>query len=80
MFSFEFPEKPGALKNFLDQIGSTWNITLFHYRNHGSDFGRVLCGIQVPVRLRGRFDRFLEQLSYRHHEETENPVYTLFLS
>ena len=80
LFSFEFPEKPGALKNFLDQIGSTWNITLFHYRNHGSDFGRVLCGIQVPVRLRGRFDRFLEQLSYRHHEETENPVYTLFLS
>jgi threonine dehydratase len=79
VFTFEFPERPGALGNFLDQIGNTWNITLFHYRNHGSDFGRVLCGIQVPTAERKSFNRFLKQLGYAFKEETSNPVYNLFL-
>lgn len=79
IFSFEFPERPGALGKFLDQIGTTWNITLFHYRNHGSDFGRVLCGIQVPANSRNEFNRFLKQLGYVYREETDNPVYKLFL-
>ena len=79
IFSFEFPERPGALGNFLDQIGHKWNITLFHYRNHGSDFGRVLCGIQVPSKDRKEFGRFLRQLGYAYREETDNPVYKLFL-
>ena len=80
LLSFEFPERPGALKNFLDQIGTTWNITLFHYRNHGSDFGRVLCGIQVPPNMKRQFNLFLKQLGYRYKEETDNPIYRLFLS
>ena len=80
LLSFEFPERPGALKNFLDQIGTTWNITLFHYRNHGSDFGRVLCGIQVPPDMNKQFKQFLKQLGYRHKDETDNPIYKLFLS
>ncbi|WP_424947253.1 threonine ammonia-lyase, biosynthetic [Candidatus Spongiihabitans sp.] len=79
IFSFEFPERPGALGKFLDQIGTTWNITLFHYRNHGSDFGRVLCGIQVPSQSRREFNIFLKQLGYAYREETNNPAYTLFL-
>ncbi len=79
IFTFEFPERPGALGNFLDQIGNTWNITLFHYRNHGSDFGRVLCGIQVPPAERKSFNQFLKQLGYAFKEETSNPVYNLFL-
>ena len=79
LFSFRFPERQGALQNFLDQVGTTWNITLFHYRNHGSDFGRVLCGLQVPKVSRRDFDQFLQQLGYSYTEETENPVYQLFL-
>ena len=79
IFSFEFPERPGALGNFLDQIGTSWNITLFHYRNHGSDFGRVLCGIQVPRSERKSFNEFLKNLGYAYSEETDNPVYKLFL-
>jgi threonine dehydratase len=80
VFSFEFPERIGALKNFLDQVGTTFNITLFHYRNHGSDFGRVLCGIRVPKQDRKAFNLFLKKLGYRYSEETSNPVYNLFLS
>lgn len=79
IFSFEFPERLGALGKFLDRIGTTWNITLFHYRNHGSDFGRVLCGIQVPNQSRKEFNDFLRQLGYAYREETDNPAYTLFL-
>lgn len=79
IFSFEFPERPGALGKFLDEIGTTWNITLFHYRNHGSDFGRVLCGIQVPNQSRKEFNNFLQQLGYAYREETNNPAYALFL-
>jgi len=79
IFSFEFPERIGALKNFLDQLGNQFNISLFHYRNHGSDFGRVLCGIQVPKKDRKAFKQFLVELGYSHKEETDNPVYKLFL-
>ena len=79
IFSFEFPERPGALSNFLNQIGNKWNITLFHYRNHGSDFGRVLCGIQIPSNHKTAFNQFLKELGYEYKEETDNPVYQLFL-
>ena len=79
VFSFEFPERPGALRDFLDKIGVSWSITLFHYRNHGSDFGRVLCGIRVPAADRAKFSRSLKELGYRYSEQTDNPVYRLFL-
>lgn len=79
LFRFEFPERPGALLNFLEMIGQEWNISLFHYRNHGAAYGRVLAGIQVPAENRQRFDSFLAKLGYRCWEETGNPVYKLFL-
>lgn len=79
IFSFEFPERIGALRNFLDRLGTDFNITLFHYRNHGSDFGRVLCGIMVPREDRKAFREFLRELGYSYREETDNPVYRLFL-
>ena len=79
LFRFEFPERPGALLDFLEMIGQEWNISLFHYRNHGAAYGRVLAGIQVPEENRKRFDRFLAELGYRCWEETSNPVYKLFL-
>ena len=80
LFRFEFPERPGALLQFLSATGARWNISLFHYRNHGDAFGRVLIGIQVPAGERTEFDRFLDQVGYRHQEETRNPAYRLFLS
>jgi len=79
LFRFEFPERPGALLNFLETIGHEWNISLFHYRNHGAAYGRVLVGIQVKDEQRPRFDEFLEKLGYRYWEESNNPVYKLFL-
>ena len=79
LFRFEFPERPGALLNFLEMIGQEWNISLFHYRNHGAAYGRVLTGIQVPAKERADFDRFLQKLGYRYWEETSNPIYKLFL-
>ncbi len=79
LFRFEFPERPGALLKFLETIGQDWNISLFHYRNHGAAYGRVLVGIQVPDSQRSRFDEFLEKLGYRYWEESHNPVYKLFL-
>lgn len=79
LFRFEFPERPGALLKFLETIGQDWNISLFHYRNHGAAYGRVLVGIQVPTEQRSRFDEFLEKLGYRYWEETSNPAYKLFL-
>ncbi|MDE0811084.1 MAG: threonine ammonia-lyase, biosynthetic, partial [Alphaproteobacteria bacterium] len=79
LFRFQFPERPGALMNFLDQMGSRWNISLFHYRNHGSAFGRVLCGIQVPDGDAKDFQSFLERLGYNYWPETDNPVYKTFL-
>ncbi|WP_227815382.1 threonine ammonia-lyase, biosynthetic [Nitrogeniibacter aestuarii] len=79
LFRFIFPERPGALMNFLDTLRSDWNISLFHYRNHGSDFGRVLVGMQVPEADRERFKTFLDKLAYEYTEETGNPVYKMFL-
>ncbi len=79
LFRFEFPERPGALLKFLKAIGSKWNISLFHYRNHGSDSGRVLAGIQVPPDTGTDFMIHLNDLHYPYTEETENPVYKIFL-
>jgi threonine dehydratase len=79
LFRFEFPERPGALMQFLTQVGARWNISLFHYRNHGAAFGRVLVALQVPAGDSGQFDRFLTELGYPHIEETQNPAYHLFL-
>jgi threonine dehydratase len=79
IFRFEFPERPGALLQFLTAIGERWNISLFHYRNHGADYGRVLVGIQVPAADRKRFREFLDGSGYPYWDETGNPVYDLFL-
>jgi len=79
IYRFQFPERPGALLKFLNGMAHDWNISLFHYRNHGADYGRVLAGIQVPQAARGRFDRFLGELGYPHWEETDNPAYRRFL-
>ncbi|HEY0905689.1 MAG TPA: threonine ammonia-lyase, biosynthetic, partial [Methylophilus sp.] len=79
IYRFEFPEKPGALMHFLDRMGQNWNISLFHYRNHGADFGRVLVGMQVPPQEQSAFVDFLQQLGYPYWEETHNPAYQLFL-
>jgi threonine dehydratase len=80
LYRFEFPERPGALMKFLRAIGSRWNISLFHYRNHGSDYGRVLAGIQVPPAERADFLGHLRDLHYACVEETANPAYRMFLS
>ncbi|TLY58493.1 MAG: threonine ammonia-lyase, biosynthetic [Gammaproteobacteria bacterium] len=79
LYRFEFPERPGALLRFLQAIGARWNISLFHYRNHGSDYGRVLAGIQVPPADRPQFLRHLNELHYAYVEETGNPAYRMFL-
>ena len=79
VFRFEFPEKPGALMKFLETMGHDWNISLFHYRNHGADFGRVLVGMQVPPEDEINFEVFLNQLGYPFWDETDNPAYKLFL-
>ncbi len=79
LYRFEFPERPGALLKFLTGMGQNWNISLFHYRNHGSDYGRVLAGIQVPDTERSQFAQYLTQLGYPHWEETANPAYRVFL-
>jgi threonine dehydratase len=80
LYRFEFPERPGALLKFLQAVGPQWNITLFHYRNHGSDHGRVLAGIQVPAETLTDFLLHLNELQYAYSEETENPAYRIFLS
>jgi threonine dehydratase len=79
LYRFEFPERPGALLKFLNSMRSDWNISLFHYRNHGADFGRVLVGMQVPPEERGEFEAFLQRVGYDCVEETNNPAYRLFL-
>lgn len=79
VYRFEFPEKPGALMKFLDTMGHDWNISLFHYRNHGADFGRVLVGMQVPPYEQADFTAFLQNLGYPYQDETRNPAYKLFL-
>jgi len=80
VYRFEFPERPGALMNFLNKMQHDWNISLFHYRNHGTDFGRVLVGLQVPPEEHGALQRFLDTLGYEYAEETHNPAYRLFLA
>ena len=79
LYRFEFPERPGALMNFLTQMSAGWNISLFHYRNHGADFGRVLVGIQVPPDDMNAFKAFLQNLGYAHWDESTHPAYRLFL-
>jgi threonine dehydratase len=79
LYRFEFPEKPGALMKFLDTMGHDWNISLFHYRNHGADYGRVLVGMQVPPQEKTEFKAFLENLGYPYWDESDNPAYRLFL-
>jgi len=79
LYRFEFPERPGALLRFLQAVGGRWNISLFHYRNHGSDYGRVLAGIQVPADDRADFLQHLNDLHYAYAEETDNPAYRMFL-
>jgi threonine dehydratase len=76
---FEFPERPGALLQFLDAVGGRWNISLFHYRNHGADFGRVLAGFEVPGAEEADFHSFLRTLGYPFVAEAANPAYALFL-
>ncbi len=79
LFRFEFPERPGALMRFLDAMHPGWNISLFHYRNQGADYGRILVGLQVPAGDEATFAGFLRGLAYPYVEETLNPVYGLFL-
>ncbi|MGB4875032.1 MAG: threonine ammonia-lyase, biosynthetic [Candidatus Competibacter sp.] len=79
LYRFQFPERPGALLKFLTGMAHGWNISLFHYRNHGSDYGRVLVGIQVPAAERARFQQFVQDLNYPYRDETDNPAYRLFL-
>jgi threonine dehydratase len=79
LLRFEFPERPGALMKFLSAMRPGWNISLFHYRNQGADYGRILVGLQVPAAENKAFDAFLKTLGYPYVEETINPVYKLFL-
>jgi len=79
LYRFEFPERPGALMKFLGAMNPSWNISLFHYRNHGADYGSILVGLQVPRREMGDFRRFLARLGYPASDETRNPAYRLFL-
>src|SRR5690606_8064675 len=79
LYRFELPERPGALLNFLIQLGARWNISMFHYRNHGSANGRVLVGMQVPKSEHKALKQFLQGLGYPSQEETANPAYALFL-
>ena len=79
LYRFEFPERPGALLRFLTKMGEHWNISIFHYRNHGAAYGRVLIGIQVPTSEQESFREFLNEIGYPYSEETGNPAYDLFL-
>lgn len=80
VFRFEFPERPGALYTFLNKVAGHWNISLFHYRNHGSAFGRVLVGMQVPKGERAQVRKFLDEINYPYWDETDNPAYQFFLA
>jgi len=79
LYRFEFPERPGALLRFLKHMAKGWNISLFHYRNHGAAYGRVLIGMQVPPPEMEQFQQFLDEVGYRYWCETDNPAYNLFL-
>ena len=80
LYRFFFPDRPGALLRFLRHMGAHWNISLFHYRNHGADYGRVLMGIQVPRGEHVAFQEFLERVGYDYFDETHNPAYRMFLA
>ncbi len=79
LYRFEFPERPGALMRFLNNMRPEWNISLFHYRNQGADYGQILVGIQIPAGQKGSFKSFLSDVGYPSWNETENPAYRLFL-
>jgi threonine dehydratase len=79
IFRFEFPERPGALMKFLNTLGGRWNISMFHYRNHGAAYGRVLVGMEVPKKERSEVRKYLDELGYTWFEESTNPAYQLFL-
>jgi len=79
LYRFEFPERPGALMNFLNAMSPHWNISLFHYRNHGADYGKILVGLQVPKKNNKEFKDFLKGTGYRYWDESEHPAYQLFL-
>jgi threonine dehydratase len=80
LYRFEFPERPGALLEFLERLGDRWNISLFHYRNHGSDFGRVLAGFEVPDADLPAFEQFLDAIGYAYQREEHSPAYAMFLA
>ncbi|MCZ6710836.1 MAG: threonine ammonia-lyase, biosynthetic [Gammaproteobacteria bacterium] len=80
LYRFEFPERPGALLRFLVGLGESWNITMFHYRNHGAAWGRVLVGFEAEAKDRRRLGQYLKRIGYRYWEETDNPAYRMFLS
>jgi threonine dehydratase len=80
LYRFEFPERPGALMRFLSSMSPNWNISLFHYRNHGADYARILVGLQVPPGDKRAFREFLASLGYRHWDESQHPAYRLFLA
>jgi threonine dehydratase len=80
LFRFEFPERPGALLEFLNKMGQNWNISLFHYRNHGAAYGRALVGMQVPSAEREQLQAFLDSLGYSYFPENDNPAYKAFLA
>ncbi len=79
LYRFEFPERPGALLKFLSVLGVQWNITMFHYRNHGAAWGRVLVGFEATQNDRQALTAYLKRVGYRYWEETDNPAYRLFL-
>jgi threonine dehydratase len=79
LYRFQFPERPGALLRFLTRMGNRWNISLFHYRNHGAAYGRVLAGVQVAPNERRKFEEYLDELGYPFWQETQNPAYQMFL-
>ena len=79
LYRFEFPERPGALMRFLTSLHPNWNISIFHYRNHGADVGRIVVGVQVPAAEMGEWQSFLDGLGYQYNNETDNPAYRLFL-
>jgi threonine dehydratase len=79
LYRFEFPERPGALMRFLTSLHPNWNISIFHYRNHGADVGRIVVGVQVPSAELADWQSFLDGLGYSYVDETANPAYRLFL-
>jgi threonine dehydratase len=79
LYRFEFPERPGALMAFVSNLHPNWNISIFHYRNHGADVGRIVVGVQVPDREQADWQAFVEGLPYPHWDESDNPAYRLFL-